>query len=108
MGRITTAGVISETSISTIERGAFAQGADGTLWYNDSTYDPSFGIFRVNTSGTQLGTLSPSPTLENGWMYFDGSGTWVMMVDVDGTNLHQIFKFNSLFQVDPSRQRRTS
>ncbi len=99
MGRITTAGAITEFNISTIERGAFALGADGALWYNDSTDDPSFGIFRVNTSGTQLVTLSPSPTLENGWMYFDGSGTWVMMVDLSGNNQHQIAQFNSLFQV---------
>jgi virginiamycin B lyase len=102
MGRITTAGIISEFSVGTVERASLALGADNSVWYNDSTDDPNFVVFRVNTSGTSLSTFFPPPAglFGTGFMFFEGGGTWVVQVDQSGGTAHEIVQLNSLLTVN--------
>jgi len=97
MGRITTAGAISEFPIIQLERGFMASGADGTIWFEDSTNDPTTLILRLTTSGAMAASFMAQPgDWGTGALLADpaAGGVWAMQVDESGDGQHQILLIN--------------
>jgi virginiamycin B lyase len=100
MGRITTAGAITEFSTTGVEASAIGKGADGTIWFEDSTDDPEPQIFRITTAGVTLAAFVPQPD-SGGAMWnsltimADGMNTWIGQLDVNGVVANQVLLLNS-------------